>query len=174
MCSIARRARAIQERAITELVSAIRETEETFIQGGDITHKIHDLKAMAEGVGGITGDEDSKSKPTDETGDMPRMKASNSSSSSGKSKRTSLFGSRKGISFQMNSTANVIAAMTQQQDEMDKKIEELEEEKERWKSEFVSLRRKMMKMNVINAITRIGREAVADKKDALKQDVFTR
>ena len=143
MCSIARRARAIQERDITELVDAIRETEQTFIQGGDITHNIHDLKAMAEGIGGFRGDDDGKSKTLDEGGDMPRMKASNSSSSSVKSKRTSMFGSRKGISFQMNSTANVIAAMTQQQDEMDKKMEELEGEKERWKTEFVSLRRKV-------------------------------
>ena len=40
---------------------------------------------------------------------------------------------------------------------------QLEDEKEKWKSEFISLRRKMMKMNVINAITRIGREAVNEK-----------
>jgi hypothetical protein len=55
---------------------------------------------------------------------------SSNGSVAAKGKRTSLFGTRKGVSFQMNSTANVIAAMTNQADEMDKRFEELEEEKE--------------------------------------------
>ncbi|GMI06567.1 hypothetical protein TrVE_jg211 [Triparma verrucosa] len=165
MCSIARRARAIQEQAIKELVEAIRNTEETFLEGGDITMRIHDLKAMADGIGGHGGDDVSESTGGGDCSHSPRTNANTISSngSVAKGKRTSLFGTRKGVSFQMNSTANVIAAMTNQADEMDKRFEELEEEKEKWKAEFISLRRKMMKMNVINAITRIGREAVNEK-----------
>ncbi|GMH90826.1 hypothetical protein TL16_g11881, partial [Triparma laevis f. inornata] len=167
MCSIARRARAIQESAIKNLVEAIRNTEDTFLAGGDITTRIHDLKAMAEGIGGHGSEE--VSDTVSHGGDSPRMNASTISSNGSASKaaknakRTSVFGTRNGVSFQMNSTANVIAAMTNQAEEMDKRVEELEDEKEKWKSEFISLRRKMMKMNVINAITRIGREAVNEK-----------
>ena len=50
MCSIARRGRAVQEETIQELVDAIKSTEEHFLKGGDITYKIEELQAMANGI----------------------------------------------------------------------------------------------------------------------------
>lgn len=168
MCSIARRARAAQERAIQELVAAIKATEEHFLKGGDITIKVHELKTMAEGGymhEDLEPDEEVSKKSESSSGaDMPNSRGS--SSASRNPKRTSMFGLRKGISFKMNSTANVIAAMTNQQKEMDGKINELEEERDKWKLEYVNLRRKMMKMKVINAITKIGRAAASQNGQA--------
>ena len=174
MCSIARRARAAQERAIQELVAAIRGTEEHFLQGGDITLKVHELKTMAEGINNTaedtSGDDESTTKKSVDSSsssaaDMPNNQ-NNPNQSRSAAKRTSMFGLRKGISFKMNSTANVIAAMTNQQKEMDVTVRELEEEKDKWKQEYVSLRRKMMKMKVINAITKIGRDAASQNGQA--------
>lgn len=175
MCSIARRARAAQERAIQELVAAIRGTEEHFLQGGDITLKVHELKTMAEGINNTaedacttSGDDESTKKSessSSSAADMPNNQGPGQTSRNS-AKRTSMFGLRKGISFKMNSTANVIAAMTNQQKEMDVVVRELEEEKDKWKQEYVCLRRKMMKMKVINAITKIGRDAASQNGQA--------
>mmetsp|Transcript_17424 Transcript_17424/g.35982 ORF Transcript_17424/g.35982 Transcript_17424/m.35982 type:complete len:303 (+) Transcript_17424:779-1687(+) len=118
-------------------------------------------------------DDDSTKKSESSSADMPNSKQVPAISPRG-SKRTSMFGLRKGISFKMNSTANVIAAMTNQQKEMDEKVHELEEEKDKWKQEYVSLRRKMMKMKVINAITKIGRDAISQNGDQTSQINFQR
>ena len=45
--------------------------------------------------------------------------------------------------------------MTAQQKDMDGKLTELVEERDHWKTEYEGLKRKMTKMKVINAITKI-------------------
>ena len=50
MCSIAKRCRARQETYISEVLDLIKEAEESFLAGGDIAHKINNLKLLGEGV----------------------------------------------------------------------------------------------------------------------------
>ena len=62
VCSILAIARSVALLPLTSfLLAAIRNTEETFLEGGDITMRIHDLKAMADGIGGHGGDDVSES-----------------------------------------------------------------------------------------------------------------
>ena len=51
LCKIARRCRSRQELYVQELLLRIRDAEESFIKGGDITLKINDLNAMADHIG---------------------------------------------------------------------------------------------------------------------------
>jgi len=177
MCSIARKARASQETAIQELLTSIADAEEFFLKGGDITLKIHELKDYVTGMSGMADHHHlgkASDKPTDMQ-DMPRGSGGagtspgengsargNSTGSSGstfsshRNQRQSTFGVNKGISFSTNSTAHVISAMSNQQKEMDVKLVELGEQRDHWKGEYEGLKRKMTKMKVINAITKIS------------------
>jgi hypothetical protein len=166
MCAIARRARAGQETAIQDLLKQIGEAEEFFAKGGDITLKLHELKSMAENVGHVySSQNEPEDKPT-EVQDMPTKGAGGgkdsarnpsvaSTGSTMRQQRQSTYGTNKGVSFSTNSTAHIISAMTSQQKEMDNKLAEAGEQRDHWKAEYESLKRKMTKMKVINAITKL-------------------
>lgn len=73
--------RASQEMGIRNMLSKIEETEQFFIKGGDITLKIHELKAMAEDI--CEGEEHAGEGDNKHGGDMPRGSVPSKDSSGG-------------------------------------------------------------------------------------------
>jgi hypothetical protein len=73
--------RASQEMGIRNMLSKIEETEQFFVKGGDITLKIHELKAMAEDI--CEGEEHAGEGDNKHGGDMPRGSVPSKDSSGG-------------------------------------------------------------------------------------------
>jgi len=150
MVNIARRCRSQKENHIMQVIDAIREAEESFLNNEDISIRISELKHLADnagaqtkkqlaigrgGGGGGGGGGDNKMEKLDKNGAEQAKYG---------------YGHNSGVSFNLNSTSNVIAAMSFQQKTAETKLGYYKEENQRLVDELDDLKRKNKAILVAN------------------------